>query len=481
MTIRYAILAGVSTEKQATPDKLSIPEQLKFVREKMHGQGIETAGPYIMDGYSRSGYDSLEVAMQEIPPLHDAIQAATADQYDILVMDNFDRLGDLGFIVMTRFKKLRRQLYSVRQSARLVQPSEYDPYTSESDETQMHVEGIIQAYRINKLRRAWRTGVPERARKGLHPLTIPYGYRLTGKDQPVTANPTELKLVRQMIDAYLQGTPLQGIVDLANASGIQPRRSASWQIAVIKRIIHNPFYAGIVQFGKFKTVLGKRVPLPPSEWVTSRGQHEPLIDEATHHAILAETERRNGQRSRAQNYALTGLLSCAICHSHLHRHNRVHRTYPVDLSCPNGHVHIHYALALKLVAHDIIKGIQLAAQQPSETPEHASERFLRAKKGILAERAEIQAGYEAKIYTLTEAHQKIVAIETKLEQLTRQHEHATLHAQQRQLLLQLADQDLADIRAWILTDTPGEVNHLLTALCETITITPRYELQITWR
>jgi hypothetical protein len=39
----------------------------------------------------------------------------------------------------------------------------------------MYVEGIIQSYRINKIRRGWNIGVPERARKGLHPLSVPFG------------------------------------------------------------------------------------------------------------------------------------------------------------------------------------------------------------------------------------------------------------------------------------------------------------------
>jgi hypothetical protein len=176
MSIRFAILAGVSTEQQATPEKLSIPDQLTRCRERIaQSAGIETSGPYIMDGYSRTGYDSLEVAMQEIPPLAQAIQAAAADQYDVLIMDNFDRLGDLGFIVKTRFKKLRKQLYSVRQSGKLATPRDYDPYASETDDIAMYVEGIIQSYRINKIRRGWNIGVPERARKGLHPLRVPFG------------------------------------------------------------------------------------------------------------------------------------------------------------------------------------------------------------------------------------------------------------------------------------------------------------------
>jgi DNA invertase Pin-like site-specific DNA recombinase len=480
MSIRFAILAGVSTDAQATPEKLSIPDQLTRCRERIaQSAGIETAGPFIMDGYSRTGYDSLEVAMQEIPPLAQAIQAATADQYDVLIMDNFDRLGDLGFIVKTRFKKLRKQLYSVRQSGKLVTPRDYDPYASETDDIAMYVEGIIQSYRINKIRRGWNIGVPERARKGLHPLSVPFGYRTTGKDQPVQQVDEEIRLIREMVDSYLNGSTLQSIVESANASGVKPPRAKLWTRTVVKRIITNRFYAGVTTFGKYKTIQGKRIPVPPSQWVSGEGQHEALYDEATYLAILNEAERRDSLRSRGQVYTLTGLLTCSICGSRLHRHGKLGTPYPVDLSCPQKHLNIYYDQALKIVSRELVKQIQ--AIPPAEHPEDVSKRFHAANKALLDKRQDIQDGYEAKIYSMQEAQERITVIELDIERLTRQHDRDAQHTAHRQNLHNLTDQPPETLQAWIMHDDPTTVNHLLTALCETIIITPMYELTVVWR
>lgn len=480
MMIRFAILAGVSTDAQSAPDKASIPDQLRNCRAHIASHhGAETAGPFIMDGYSRTGYDSLEIAIAEIPPLGQAITAAASDAYDILLMDNFDRLGDLGFIVKTRFKKLRKQLRSVRQSGKLIPPDQYDPYASETDDIAMYVEGIIQTYRINKIRRGWNIGIPQRARDGLHPLTVPFGYRLASPRQPLQPVEEETVLIKRMADAYLQGLPLQSIVDLANSSGTPPRRAASWNRAGVKRILHNPFYAGLTVFGRQRLVDGKRIPVPPSQWITGKGQHAPLFDEPTWQSILAETERRAGLRSRASTYALSGLLVCANCGSRLHRHGKLASPYPVDLSCPNGHIHIRYDVALKITAQELVK--QLTHVTPPENAENAAAAFLTRIARQEDLRRQIQAGYEARLYTLPEAQAKIVAIETEIARLQRQHDRALQQGLHRAQLLQLASNDLTLLAEWIIHDDPTTVNRLLTALCERITLDKHYQLTVTFR
>ncbi len=478
--IRFAILAGVSTDAQATPEKQSIPDQLSYCRRQIAiHHGAETAGPYIMDGYSRTGYDSLELAMQEIPPLGDAIRAAHADQYDVLIMDNFDRLGDLGIMVGVRFKKLRKQLHSARQSGPPVPPELYDPYSSEAGDIDMFVQGLIQRYRINKIRRAWNVGVPERARQGLHPLTIPFGYRASAKGQPAQPIAAEAELLRALKDRYLQGQPIQHLVNYANDSGIPPRRAALWTRTVIKRMLHNEYYAGVTSFGTLKTVDKKRRLNPPSQLVRGNGRHTPLWDAATYQAILAETDRRASQRTRAQTHALSGLLTCSVCHTRLHRHGKLNSRYPSDLTCQKGCISIYYPIALRLVADSVIKALQgYAVAEAVTDPLAQLEAQLTAQHEL---RQRVQQGFEAQLYNAAEAQQRIVAIETEIDKLTRQRTRLSQSTQNRATLLELAQQDLTTLHAWLLHDDPATVNHLLTALCQTVTITPRYLMDVVWR
>lgn len=104
-----------------------------------------------------------------------------------------------------------------------------------------------------------------------------------------------------------------------------------------------------------------------------------------------------------------------------------------------------------------------------------------ANKALLEQRQDIQNGYEAKIYSMQEAQQKITDIELQIERLTRQHDRETQHTAHRQTLNTLTTQPPSQLQAWIMQDDPTIVNHLLTALCETIVITPMYELKVVWR
>lgn len=477
--IRFAILAGVSTDAQAAEDKQSIPDQVKHCRDRIRQLGgIESAGPYIMDGYSRSGYDSLDLAMQEIPPLGDAIRAAHADQYDALIMDNFDRLGDLGFNVKTRFKKLRKQLYSARQSSKLAAPSEYDPYASEEADFAMFAQSIIQTYRINKLRRAWNVGVPERAESGLHPLSTPFGYRAGHRGEPAAIVEHEAKLIVSMKDLYLRGISLQDICRYADASGIKSPRGSYWHRNVIKRIVTNPYYAGETIFGKYKTVGGKRIPQPPSAWRRGKGKHQPLWDHETYLMITAEHERRQGVRMRNTVYALTGVLVCSVCGTNIHRHGGEKYIY-LNCRAKQSHISARYDILLKLAADAVITALREHRDKPQD--ENAALRFDERIAAQHTLRKRIQEGYEGGLYNQQEAHQRIVSVETEIERLQRARDRALQSQHQHGILRQLtaSEQDLERLRNWIIGDTPEQVNQFLTALCRII-VTPSLEMRVSW-
>ncbi len=480
--IRFAILAGVSTEAQAHADKLSISDQVAFCRSIIAAnKGTEVGGPYIMDGYSRSGYDSLDLAMQEIPPLGTAIRAAMANEYDILIMDNFDRLGDLAHIVNIRFKKLRKQLFSARQSGRVIPPDEYDPYTSEANDLAIHGQGMIQGYRINKIRRAYNVGVPGRAPKGLHSLSISYAYKTVGKGLPAEQIPEQARLVIKFKDWFLQGLSLQEMCNRANASAVKPRGGADqWQRSTIRRIVTNPYYAGIIIYGKYKKVGKKRVPQPPSQWIRGKGKHVPLWSEETYYAILAEVERRNSKRTRGETYALSGVLECSVCKSRLDRHGKGKYIY---YYCRGQKTHIlalHVKDALHLVADNFIAALY---QLQSEPPTHSQtdDTYQKDIARLVNLRRKVQEGYKKDIYTEAEAHAEIVAIETDIERIEHKRQRAAQSQQQRAALLAFANQDLSKIHSWLISSDGTSVNTYITSLCEKIIVTPKHKFKVIWR
>src|SRR5688572_29020094 len=221
-TFRFSCYAAVSSDRQAEEEKESLPDQIKMARKAGNDQGgIETAGPFILDGYSRTGYVNLSDALEDIPPLRDALEADEKNLYDVLIVENDERLGDLAPMIATKFSQYRKQIHSARQSGPIQDPETYNPQHDESLNILMHVEGLIQGYRINKLRRGFSIGMPRRVQNGLTPSRVPYGYTKVDSKTPPEINPEEVAKLIQARDLLMAGESYRNI---SKALGVVPSR-----------------------------------------------------------------------------------------------------------------------------------------------------------------------------------------------------------------------------------------------------------------
>ncbi|HLE52682.1 MAG TPA: recombinase family protein [Anaerolineales bacterium] len=494
--IRFGILAGVSSDAQVE-DKESIPDQIRTCRHAIAQlAGVEIAC-YTMDGYSRTGYDSLADAMNDIPPLKEAIEAAQRDQYDVLILDNWDRLGDLGQLVHTRFKKYRKQIYSARQSGRLQDPESYDPYSDESAGIDMHIQGILQKYRVNKLRRGWQIGMPKRVEKGLTPLRVPFGYTWVSPKEPPELDPTRAALIIQMKDLLLSGRSMQAIARHADRSGIAPPNGgARWDIGTVRYILANPYYAGLVTIHRTVSVHDpsrkrKRRPIkqPRAKWVMGQGKHECIWDQTTHRALVHELERRReSHKNYAVRFPLSGLLRCAVCRKKLYRRSHGHASAPNGrwkvLTCAQGpsHLILPYEESIDFIARQLAAQLATYQAEPAEARRDEAQKHDRAALDELAKRRKrIQDGFEGGLYSQAEAAEKLAEVTRQVENIEHQVEEHQRRADLRAEFLGPMQDHLDDFPAWIKTDDPAIVNRLLGALCETILIYPDRSVEIIWR
>jgi DNA invertase Pin-like site-specific DNA recombinase len=475
--MKFAIWAAVSTPEQAKKEKTSIEDQVQSARSfaLRHG-GVESCGPYILDGYSRTGYEGLAEAAADIPQLQQLLEDMSANKFDVLVMDNFDRLGDIAQMLRVRFKKHKKQLVSARQSGSIIPVGIYDPYKDESTDINMHVEGIIQTYRINKMRRAWNAGVPARIDRGLHPLSTTYGYKTVSKDAPAAQVPEQVALILQMKDWFLEGKSYEEIGRRAEKI-LPPLRAKKWHRNVVKRILLNPYYAGIVRFGAYR----QRIRAPRSEWKVGQGKHEPLWDEETYRKIQEMARRKtNDKVNYAARYPFTGLLVCGICGGKISRHGKSPFVY---LSCEGRkHWAMRYDKAVDYLSEALVMQLkEYQATPPSSFVDIApmQEQF----DNLQTMRKRVQAGYESGLYTAQEASVKLNAIEEEAEVLLRKIENQKEENQSRSNAHEQIEalREAVDLLPdTIKTGDPETLNNLLTALIKNITLqgnTVRFE----WR
>lgn len=470
---RAIIWAGVSSDPQAAKDKASIPDQIKTAREYILEEGgLEVMEPFVGDGYSRSGYEDLSKALNDIPPLKKAIDAATSSSVDVLVMDNFDRLGDLARMVFIRLRKYNKQLKSARQSGRVRDPNTYKASSDENTETEIHNAQGTNIYRIRKIRRGWEVGVPGRVDNGLHALRIPFGYEYTRKDQPAQLVPEIGAMLQAMKDMMLQGityTEIGKFADTIHPSAFAP----VWTVAAVHRTLTNPYYAGIIRFG----VMSKRKPTNKSSWKFAQGKHEPLWDEATYYALISEAKRRmEGKRNYAARYPFSGLTWCGVCGSKINKHGVRHYNYLACNSKPS-HWSMRYEDAPAYLAEKVARGYEQYQEQPRVPFDFAP--LLKRLSDTQSLRAQIQSDREVGIYTQDEAVAKINKLTEDEEETKRIIEQAKEREQTR------ADWhahsgEIRNLQQTINTDDPGKLNRLLTAWIDKIILAGE-DTTIVWR
>jgi DNA invertase Pin-like site-specific DNA recombinase len=312
--MRFAVWSAVSTEEQAQ-DHDSLANQVRDCR--VYGErmgGVETCGPFVADGYSRSFYEGLSEAMADIPPLREAIEAAEHNQYDVLIVRYFERLGVVAYPVFLRLGKYRKQLRSVQEPTPIFPPEEYNHAKDEATSMMIHMAGVKQDYRINRLINNLRESMPRRIREGLTPSRVPFGYVYVNNKRPPELDPTKAAHLVQARDMLLAG---ESYVEIGKLLGVHRSR--------VPTVLGNPYYAGVVSYNKSyiqRSGTGrKQIPQPVSKWTTGEGKHKAIFTREEHEEIRAEIERREELKRRANvGFIFTGLLRCAVCGGRVRRH-----------------------------------------------------------------------------------------------------------------------------------------------------------------
>lgn len=483
--IRFSVLAGVSSDDQTGDDKGSIDDQIATCRRAIANLGGVEVDCFIMDGYSRSGYDSLDLAMREIPPLSAAIRAAEADLYDVLILDNYDRLGDLGQLVSTRFKKHRKQLYSARQSGRVHDPATYDPYDDEHADINIHVEGIIQRYRQNKLRRGLKLGIQRRVEMGRYSHNFPMGYVKNAKGD-LEIDPPLASLIIEMKDKFLAGASTTALAKFANTTGVRTREGGKWHATTIWQMLRNPFYAGKVFRDRWKLKkrlqskngkANKEVMVNPSA-VYYNGAHKPLWTWDEHVRILQELSERHRTMPRHNLFNFSGLLVCSVCSQRL----AVKRNYYRCQRAPD-HIKLLQRDANQLIGRALaaaLRSYDPAGAPMADPPDLSADTIAALERQI----AKVQNGFEHDLYTAEQAKEKIDGLRGQIaaakasqsDRVQTKKARERLSAQRAELLPTL-DHLPAMFDEW----PPERNNRMLRDILQSITVTPEQEFTFHWR
>lgn len=472
-SFRFAAWARVSTEEQAI-DKESLSKQIEECRayaERLGGK--ETAGPFVAEGYSGSFFEGLPEGMDAIPALKEAIRAADKNQYDVLMVRYFDRLGVLAEPIFIRLSKTRKQLVSVQESVPISPPSLYDPAKNDSTATMISIARIKQHHRINRLINNLRDTMPKRIRDGLTPTRMPRGYIHTNAKTPPDLDPTFAAKLLRAYKMLMKGKSYESIAPVLGVDGSR-----------VRYILSNSYYAGVVSYNKtYIQRLGterKIIPLPKSKWTVGEGKHKAVFTTQEHEAILAEIDRRDQiVRRKHSTFIFAGLLRCAVpgCGGRVRKSTFNHKTVVV---CRVGGVR-HVVHDYDHFFHMVVSGIQKKTKQIQagewEETEDKSEIIRRAIEENKKRRKNVQDGIEMGSFSQAEGLKKIKELERDEERLHKDLERTTTERVNRhETAAFITELDVSEIPDWLKEENPLYLNRLLVAWLKEIRVGEKVEI-----
>ncbi len=241
--------------------------------------------------------DDASGATLERPSLTDALAAARAGRFDILLVYRVDRL--------TRRIRDLSHLIDDLDTAGVAFRSATEPFDTATPAGRMMVQmlGVFAEFERALIIDRVTAGMERKAAKGCWTLgTTPYGYTIDPAEHVLLPHTGEAAIVREIFHLYTYrrlGT--RAIATRLNARGLRRRSGRPWSHKTVADVLVNRVYLGEIHFRD----------------IVADHAHEPLIDPATFaHADRILTERGDNPAAKASassDYHLTGKITCPGC------------------------------------------------------------------------------------------------------------------------------------------------------------------------
>lgn len=496
MKLRFATWCAVSTKDQAKEDKVSLRVQLEKCLEAGTSRGWIHVRDYTVPGKSRTQFASLYHAEKNIPQLHDMLEAASRREFDVLVVYDLNRFRSLMRQVFDVLCDYQVQLYILSDPREPAAPAEYSEEKKSEVGLLVGLRDIISTNEVSNIQRHFRDKMPKRiTEKGLHAGLgrPPYGYRKPpGKDLDRNAvliqDPSQVRVLLQIRDWFFEGCSLTEIADRLNEQKVPSPRGRKWWYPIIKYLLANPFYAGIVGFGMTKRVRIRRlgtVQRYKGNPITNEGKHKPVWNMKTHQRILMELERRGKAHPGIKIRQLSRLLHCGACGAVLwaQTDQKGYQRWRCSSLQPD-HASIRDEAAIERVTEKILHA--LAHLDELKLPTPADER-----SGLKAELTDLQARkarwmdlYETGRLTGEELLQRIDALsldirktETKLVKA----EQDLVQAATTRTTLEQLSVSAATLPRYYKHGSKAQVNADLRAILARVIVMTDKSLELEWR
>lgn len=184
---------------------------------------------------------------------------------------------------------------------------------------EMVIEWSDEFYSVNLSGEVMR-GMTEKANRGGYQSGVPFGYVYDKATHTAHIEPASAEIVKNIFDWYVNDKKV--IFDIArtlNSMNIRTRSGNTWEMRTVRYILENPFYIGKIRWNRqhheSHTIKDK------SEWIISKGAHEPIISnelfEAAQTRLELTAKKRHARPASSKKHWLSGTVKCSNCGSSL--------------------------------------------------------------------------------------------------------------------------------------------------------------------
>jgi site-specific DNA recombinase len=308
--MKVCLYARVSSEKQAEKD-LSIPDQLKFMKEYAAKHGCEVVGQYVDEAQSartanRPQFQAMiSAAKQKNPPFEGIL---------VWKLSRFARNREDSII----YKSLLR-----RRGIQVISISEPIDDTPAGRMLEGMVEVVDEFFSTNTAHDTMR-GMVESARRG-HFMggNPPAGYKVRkvaveGRERnTLEPDPVLSPIIQRIFRMYLSGTGAKEIAKTLNAEGLTNAQGRPWSRNTVFNILKNEVYIGTLVWGKKNRSETVNLAGFSDGPVRNKGAYEPLVTdndfERVQQLMALRDRRMTPPRTHSSEYLLSGLLFCGRC------------------------------------------------------------------------------------------------------------------------------------------------------------------------
>ena len=286
----------IATYTRISTDEVNQPYSLGAQSEKLAAYVASQEEWELVSTFT----DQMSGAKLDRPGLTNALRAAKAGRFDLLLVYRVDRLS--------RSVRGLAEVLETLDTAGVGFRSATEPFDTTSPAGRMMVQmlGVFAEFERATIIDRVIAGMERKASLGGwcggHE---PFGYRAVKGEGRLEVDEDEAPLLPVIFDLYAsQRLGAHSIATRLNEAGLTTRSGKPWSHKTVLTVLRNRVYLGLVRYG--------------NNW--TEGSHPPLVERPlfdTAQAILVERGEDSAKRATAgSDYLLTGLVVCNGCGRH---------------------------------------------------------------------------------------------------------------------------------------------------------------------